>query len=143
MLMTPDRSENKPPSAARMSGVDRRTVEKISAIVKRSAIGLVLPTRRRHGYGGPPKRQRLAKADHRFTKKRFRGDEQDDRRLQYLDDVLGDVPCERIHRNAPSSEHSEQQCSDDHPSGMVASEQGHRDACEPVAIGEPVVVAMP
>src|SRR5688500_1663019 len=108
MLMTPDRSENKPPSAARMSGVDRRTVEKISAMVKRSAIALVSP-------------KGVAKAEYRRTKKRLGGHEQNDRGLQYLDDVFGDMLCERIHRDAPSSEHSEQQRSEDHTHGMIAS----------------------
>ncbi len=38
MLITPERSENSPPSAARISGVDSLIVDQISARVKRSAI---------------------------------------------------------------------------------------------------------
>src|SRR5689334_1387984 len=100
MLMTPDRSENSPPSAARMSGVERRIVEKIKAIVKRSAIGLL-----------PPKR--VAEAEDRRAKKCFRGDEQNNRRLQNLDDVFRDVLREGINRNAAAREHGEQQRRED------------------------------
>jgi hypothetical protein len=38
MLMMPERSENKPPSAARIKGVANRTVDQIKAMVKRSLI---------------------------------------------------------------------------------------------------------
>jgi hypothetical protein len=36
--MTPDRSENKPPSAARINGVERRTVDAISDADKSSTM---------------------------------------------------------------------------------------------------------
>src|SRR5215204_4647439 len=121
MLMTPDRSENKPPSAARMSGVERRIVEKINAIVKRSAIGLL-----------PPKR--VAEAEDRRAKKCFRRDEQDNRRLQNLDDVLCDVLREGIDGDAATREHREQQRREDDPDGMIAAKERDRNPRKAIAV---------
>src|SRR6266496_4317421 len=42
ILITPERSENKPPRAARINGVESRIVDQIKAIVKISAINLHL-----------------------------------------------------------------------------------------------------
>ena len=86
--MTPDRSENIPPSAARISGVESRIDEKISEIVKSSA---TCPAS-----SAPQAKERLAE-------QRFGRDKQDDRRLQYLHDVLRDVLRERVHRNAAAA----------------------------------------
>ena len=43
MLMTPERSENNPPSAARISGVGSLMVDQISEMVRRSAIVPAIP----------------------------------------------------------------------------------------------------
>src|SRR6188508_577811 len=110
MLMTPDRSENSPPSAARISGVERRTVDQISETVKSSAMRLDRP-------------QPAAKPDQRFAEHRLARDEENDDRLQNLDDVLGDVLRKRIHGNAAAGEHCEQQRRKNDAHRMVASEQ--------------------
>src|SRR4029453_79313 len=106
MLMTPDRSENSPPNAARMRGVDRRIVEEISAIVKRSAIALVAP-------------KRSAKAENGFTKKSFRGEEQNDRPLKNLHDIFSHVLRKRVHRHTAAREHRKQHRREDDTHRMV------------------------
>src|SRR5262245_27738158 len=117
MLMTPDRSENMPPSAASTSGVDNRIVEKTSEIVKRSAMA------RRS-------LQSLPQAGQGPAEHRFRGDEENDRRLQNLDDVLGDVPGERVDRNPAAREHGKEQSREHDAGGVIPSQQRHCDPCE-------------
>src|SRR4051812_22508867 len=79
MLMTPDRSEKSPPSAASTSGVARRIVDQTSANVKTSLIRLDL---------------RLLKQTELIkwtTEQTLRSYKQDDRSLQYLNDVFRHV----------------------------------------------------
>src|ERR1043166_2139779 len=66
ILITPERSEKRPPSAASTSGVESRIVEAMSESVKMSLIELNVP--RQSASEGP-------------SKKTFRSDEQDDHAL--------------------------------------------------------------
>src|SRR5690349_8454928 len=129
MLMTPDRSENSPPSAARISGVESRIVDHMSETVRSSAM--------RFGRANP-----AAKTGQRLAEQRFTRDKQNDDRLQNLDDVLGDVLRERIHRNTAAGEHRKQQRRKHNADRMVSSEQRHCNSRKPVVVREPVVVTV-
>src|ERR1041384_8149383 len=76
MLITPDRSEKSPPSAASTSGVASRIVEAMSESVKMSLMCLNSP------------RQSSSQSPLEET---FSRDEQDDHALQHLHDVFGHV----------------------------------------------------
>src|SRR6187455_1543069 len=121
MLMTPERSENIPPSAASTSGVDNRIVENTSETVKRSAMAR-------------PLLQSVPQAGQRPAEHRFRGDEQDDRRLQNLHDVLGDVPGEGVDRDTAAREHGKQQRRKHDAGRMIPAQQRDRDPGESVVV---------
>src|SRR4029079_9943408 len=76
ILITPERSEKRPPSAASTSGVASRIVEATSEIVKISLIGLNSQTLHRKSSTQKPLEKRLS------------SDEENDDSLQHLHDVF-------------------------------------------------------
>src|ERR1044071_8704737 len=76
ILITPERSENRPPSAASTRGVASRIVEAMSERVKMSRMGLRSQTFHRRSSLQEP------------FEESFSSNEQNDDALQYLDDVL-------------------------------------------------------
>src|SRR5687767_15119600 len=115
MLTTPARSENRPPSDARINGVDSRIVDQMSETVKSSTMGRNRP--------GP-----AAKPGERIAEHRLARDEENDDGLQNLHDVFRDVLRERVHRNAAAREHRKEERRKHDTHRMVAAEQRHRDA---------------
>src|SRR5262245_53909392 len=105
MLITPDRSENSPPSAASTSGVASLIVDAINENVKMSLIDSSPQTYHRS-------------SAHEPLKERLRGDEKDDDPLQHLHDVFSDVLGKAINVNAAVLQHREQQCRENHANRM-------------------------
>src|SRR4051794_10034086 len=76
ILITPDRSENIPPSAARISGVARRPVDQINEIVNRSLMSSFLKVLQQSQFLKGLAEESLGR------------NKQNNGRLQNLDDVL-------------------------------------------------------
>src|ERR1043165_288036 len=110
MFTTPDRSENNPPSAARISGVDNRIVDQNSwaeTISDRQSSKSQLPEET---------------PEHCFGRH-----EQNDRGLQNLNDVFRHVLREGIDGNPAAREDREQKRRHEHTGRMIPAEEGHRD----------------
>src|SRR5689334_4751389 len=130
MLMTPERSENSPPSAASTSGVANLMVDAIKEKVKMSLIRL-----------GPQALRRPDSAHEPFEKRFSRNEENDDS-LQHLHDVFRDVLGKAVDVNAAVLQHREQQRRENHADRMIPAEQRHGNAGETVIVGKPVVVTI-
>src|SRR6185369_5234001 len=110
MLMTPERSEKSPPSAASTSGVASLMVEAIKEKVKMSLIQLGPQTLRWSDFANQPFEERL------------RCDEKNDDSLKDLYDVFRDVLRKTVDVDPAVLQNREQQRREDHADGMIASE---------------------
>src|SRR5512140_3481534 len=106
MLMTPDRSEKRPPIAARSRGVARRIVDGISSKLKISCIGLTLCLLE----------ESLAAAEQRLG-----CDEENHESLQDHDQVLRRVLGEDVHEQAPPDQRAEKERREQHAERMIAA----------------------
>src|SRR5690606_28632851 len=140
MFMTPDRSDSKPPSAVKSSGVVMRSTAVSSAIVKKSPI---LDPRFRCsggraagcGAAAEPAPDRRQSVDHLQ-----RGDGKDDQALDELDDLLRDIGG--LHRGSAGAESAEEQSGEDDAERMVAADESDGDGGEAVAGRRRVVASM-
>src|ERR1051326_1985711 len=127
ILMTPERSEKSPPSAASTSGVERRIVEAMSEKVKMSLMCL----------NGPRESSSQSPLKHTFSSYK-----QNDYPLQHLHDVFSYVFRKTIDVDAAVLQCREQQRRQNHANRMIATEQGDGDSSEAVVVGKAVVVTM-
>src|SRR5215510_1099825 len=127
ILITPDRSEKSPPSAASTSGVASRIVEAMSENVKMSLMCL-------HS-----SRQSSSKSPFEET---FSSNEQNDYALQYLHDVFCDVFGKTIDVDTAVLQCGKQQRRQDHTYRMVTPEQCNCDSRETVVVGKTIVITM-
>src|ERR1051325_386264 len=130
MLITPERSEKSPPSAASTSGVAVLIVEAIKERVKMSLIQL-----------GPQTFHWAEFADQPFEE-RLSGDEENDDSLQYLHNVLSNVFGKTVNVDTAMLQHGEQQRRENHADRMIATEQCDCDARESVVVREAVVITI-
>src|SRR5690349_21177182 len=129
MLITPERSENNPPSAARINGVASLIIDATSDHVKTSLIRL---------RPQPPE----SKPAQRPFEERLSSDKQNDDSLQHLHDVFRDVLGKTVDVDPAMLEHGKQQRGEYDADRMIASEQSDGDSSEAVVIGEAVVVTI-
>src|ERR1044071_3688319 len=127
ILITPERSEKRPPSAASTSGVASRMVEAMSENVKMSLMCLTLP------------RQSSSESPFEET---FSSHEQNDHALQNLHDVFRHVFGKSIDVDSAVLQCRKQQCRQNHSDRVIATEQRDCDSREAVVVGKPVVVTM-
>src|SRR5215510_1907725 len=127
ILITPERSEKRPPSAASTSGVASRIVEAMSERVKMSLMCLNAP------------RQSSSESPLEET---FSSYKQDDHTLQYLHDVLGYMFRKTIDVDAAVLQCRKQQRRQNDAHRMIATEQGDCDTGKAVVIGKAIVVTM-
>src|SRR5690606_24703815 len=148
MLTTPERSLNRPPSAANRSGVVARTMDENSA--RRTTVSTALSPFLR--LGGLRQRLRLLALDRvalprvreataergvheRLRQEAARGDEQHDQRQDHAHDLAREVGEGDVQHRAPVLHDPEQERREQDAEGVVAGEQGHGDAVEAVAGG--------
>src|SRR6185369_15977811 len=117
ILITPERSEKRPPSAASTSGVASRIVEAMSESVKMSLICLNAP------------RQSSSESPSEET---FSRDEQDNHALQHLHDIFSYVFGKTVDINAAVLQCGKQQRREYHANRMIAAEQCDCDSGEAV-----------
>src|SRR6185369_11883305 len=127
ILITPERSEKRPPSAASTSGVARRIVEAMSESVKMSLMCLNLP------------RQSSSESPFEET---FSSNEQNDHALQHLHDIFRHMFRKTIDVDTAVLQRRKQQRREDHAHRMIASEQSDCDPSEAIVVGKAVVVTM-
>src|ERR1043166_6526258 len=108
ILITPERSEKRPPSAASTSGVASRIVEAMSEKVKMSR--MCLNASRQSSSQSP-------------LEEKFSSDKQDDHALQHLHDVFGYVFRKTVDVDAAVLQCRKQQRCKDHADRMIATEQ--------------------
>src|SRR4029079_2829223 len=127
ILITPERSEKRPPSAASTSGVASRIVEAINENVKMSLMCLNVP------------RQSSSESPFEET---FSSNEQDDHALQNLHDVFRHVFGKTVDVNAAVLQCGKQQRCQYHSDRVIATEQSDFNSSEAVVVGKAVVVTM-
>src|SRR5436305_1281009 len=103
MLITPERSEKSPPRAARRSGVVRRMAEERSSIRKRSRMSHL-------SFHTPSPAAEPAAAEDLLGRH-----EEDDHRLEHLDEVLRDVLGEDVDEEPAPLEGAEEEGGDEDP----------------------------
>src|SRR5262245_60855076 len=122
MLMTPERSENIPPRAARTNGVANRIVDQRRAMVKMSLIIL--------DFGA----LQQTKSSDRATEECFSRHKKNDDALQDLNNILRDVFGETVDVDTAVLQNREEQRRKNHADGMIPSEQGHSDTGEAIIV---------
>src|SRR6185369_4915586 len=127
ILITPERSEKRPPSAASTSGVASRIVEAMSENVKMSLMCLNVP------------RQSSSESPFEET---FSSNKQNDHALQNLHDVFRHVFRKTVDVNAAVLQCGKQQRCQYHSARVIATEQSDCNSSEAVVVGKAVVVTM-
>src|SRR6185369_3815005 len=76
------------------------------------------------------------------AEQRLRRHEQNDQRLQHLDEILRDLVGENVDEKAATSERAKEQRTEQHTCGMITAEQRHGNPGEPILRRKALIVTI-